>query len=86
MSKPGAYGVWAAYTQSKLANVLFAFELRRRLAGTGIVAVALHPGDVRTNIGSSVLSGVKLRIRNFLFNIAGRIYLLVQIFAIQHFI
>ncbi len=42
------YGGWRAYQQSKLANILFTFELARRLEGTGITANALHPGFVRT--------------------------------------
>jgi retinol dehydrogenase-14 len=49
-----------AYSQSKLANVLFTYELARRLEGTGITANCLHPGGrvpVRTNFGSGV-SGV----------------------------
>ena len=39
-----------AYSNSKLANALFAFELARRLDGTGVVANALHPGVVRTDL------------------------------------
>jgi NAD(P)-dependent dehydrogenase (short-subunit alcohol dehydrogenase family) len=46
-----------AYSQSKLATVLFTYELARRLEGTGISANCLHPGVVRTNFGSGV-SGV----------------------------
>ena len=49
-----------AYSQSKLATVLFTYELARRLEGTGISANCLHPGGripVRTNFGSGV-SGV----------------------------
>jgi retinol dehydrogenase 14 len=47
-----------AYSQSKLANVLFTYELSRRLEGTGVVANCLHPGaGIRTNFGSGV-SGV----------------------------
>jgi NAD(P)-dependent dehydrogenase (short-subunit alcohol dehydrogenase family) len=47
-----------AYSQSKLANVLFTYELARRIEGTGITANCLHPGaGVRTNFGSGV-SGI----------------------------
>jgi NAD(P)-dependent dehydrogenase (short-subunit alcohol dehydrogenase family) len=45
------YDGTAAYNQSKLANLLFAFELARRLAGTGVTSNALHPGAVRTGFG-----------------------------------
>jgi NAD(P)-dependent dehydrogenase (short-subunit alcohol dehydrogenase family) len=38
-----------AYCQSKLANVLFTYELARRLGGTGVTANALHPGFVASN-------------------------------------
>ena len=44
-----------AYSQSKLANVLFTYELARRLEGTGVTANCLHPGaGIRTNFGSGV--------------------------------
>ncbi len=49
------YNGWAAYAQSKLANVLHARELARRLEGTGVVAVSVHPGWVRTNLIRSTL-------------------------------
>src|SRR5262249_24579465 len=42
------YSGWQAYKQSKLANILFTYELARRIAGTGMTANALHPGFVRT--------------------------------------
>jgi len=42
------YSMWGAYGQSKLANVLFTYELARRLEGTGVTANALHPGFVRS--------------------------------------
>ncbi|MBS2019976.1 MAG: SDR family oxidoreductase [Deltaproteobacteria bacterium] len=45
-----SYGGVAAYNQSKLANVLFAKALARRLAGTGITVNALHPGVVATEL------------------------------------
>lgn len=40
-----------AYTQSKLANVLFTFELARRLADCGVIANAVDPGLVVSNLG-----------------------------------
>ncbi|CAM4723564.1 unnamed protein product [Leuciscus chuanchicus] len=39
-----------AYSQSKLANVLFTRSLAKRLEGTGITAYALHPGVVQTEL------------------------------------
>ncbi|MGQ9547930.1 MAG: SDR family oxidoreductase [Roseiflexus sp.] len=42
------YNGWAAYAQSKLANILFSNELARRLAGTDVISNALHPGFVAT--------------------------------------
>lgn len=45
------YFGWTAYAQSKLANVLFTFELARRLDGNGVTANALHPGFVATRFG-----------------------------------
>jgi retinol dehydrogenase-14 len=48
----GGYSILRAYNRSKLANVLFAAELARRLAGTGVTSNSLHPGSVATNIWS----------------------------------
>ena len=49
------YKRWRAYGQSKLANLLFAFELDRRLraAGSSISSLAAHPGYAATNLQSA---------------------------------
>ncbi len=46
------YSPWGAYGESKLAMLMFAFELQRRslAAGWGVVGVAAHPGWARTSI------------------------------------
>lgn len=41
------------YSNSKLANVLFTYELARRLEGTGVTVNALHPGMVASNFGTN---------------------------------
>lgn len=43
------YSGWKAYSQSKLANVLFTYSLARRLEGAGVSVNALHPGVVASN-------------------------------------
>jgi retinol dehydrogenase-12 len=45
------YGGWRAYCQSKLANILFTYELARRLTDSAVTVNALHPGFVATNFG-----------------------------------
>ncbi len=49
------YRRWGAYGQSKLANLLFAFELDRRLraAGSSVRSMAAHPGYAATNLQSA---------------------------------
>jgi NAD(P)-dependent dehydrogenase (short-subunit alcohol dehydrogenase family) len=44
------YSTFGAYANSKLANVLFTYELARRLEGTGVTVNCLHPGAVGTNL------------------------------------
>jgi NAD(P)-dependent dehydrogenase (short-subunit alcohol dehydrogenase family) len=50
---------WGAYSQAKLANVLFTYELDRRLRGKGITVNALHPGFVATRFAKN--NGVIVR-------------------------
>jgi retinol dehydrogenase 12 len=53
IQNPRTYSGWAAYSQSKLANIYFTYELARRLQGSGVTVNALHPGFVATNFGRS---------------------------------
>jgi NAD(P)-dependent dehydrogenase (short-subunit alcohol dehydrogenase family) len=52
LQRQRSYRRWPAYGQSKLANLLFALELDRRLraAGSELVSVAAHPGYAATNL------------------------------------
>jgi len=45
------WGGWRGYKRSKLANILFTYELARRLNGAGVTANALSPGLVASNFG-----------------------------------
>ena len=47
--KKGYFGI-KAYARSKLANILFTYQLARRLVGTGVTVNALHPGHIATDI------------------------------------
>jgi NAD(P)-dependent dehydrogenase (short-subunit alcohol dehydrogenase family) len=58
-----SYGGIRAYSQSKLANVLFTYALARRLEGTGITANCLHPGVVATGFGQNTPGALKLLLR-----------------------
>jgi len=53
MSRDYEYGGGRAYGQSKLANLLFTYELARRLAGTGVTVNAVNPGTVATGFGEN---------------------------------
>src|SRR4051794_12121882 len=54
------YSGQRAYNASKLANVLFTYELARRLNGTGVTATVLHPGVVNTHFGAEDQAGIKV--------------------------
>ncbi|MFM7065187.1 MAG: SDR family oxidoreductase [Actinomycetes bacterium] len=51
VNRTAGYSGWMVYGQSKLANILFARSLARRLEGSTVVAHSLHPGSVTTNFG-----------------------------------
>jgi NAD(P)-dependent dehydrogenase (short-subunit alcohol dehydrogenase family) len=53
LSGEDGYSFMGAYGQSKLANVMFTYELARRLEGSGVTANAVHPGFVATNMGAN---------------------------------
>ena len=62
---PEGYSAQRAYGNSKLANLLFAFELQRRAAGTTLTSTAAHPGFSHTNLvtseqGLGSIRGVRL--------------------------
>lgn len=48
------YSSFKAYSQSKLANIMFTYELARRLEKTNITVNCVHPGGVATNFGSGL--------------------------------
>ena len=44
------YSKWAAYSQSKTANMLFALSLAEKLGKRGLLSFSLHPGVISTNL------------------------------------
>ncbi len=54
-----SYSGARAYNQSKLANILFTYELARKLQATLVTANSLHPGVVRTAFGAEDPGGVQ---------------------------
>ena len=69
LPKPSGNGGYPAYKRSKLCNILFTYELARRLEGENITVNALHPGLVRTNIASN--NGLLGRVGNFFIRVRG---------------
>ena len=67
------YKPWAAYGQSKLANLLFAKSLARKLAGTGKVANAVHPGVINTNLGRHL--GIPAAVEKLGYGVANALFL-----------
>lgn len=55
LQNENGYGIggFRAYGQSKMMNVIFTYELARRLQGTGVTVNVMHPGAVSTNLGTN---------------------------------
>lgn len=64
------YAAWRNYGQSKIANVLFAHHLNKRLEGTNKTAFSLHPGVIKTNLGRHMNPLV-----NVVFGLMGKLFL-----------
>ena len=54
------YRGWPAYCKSKLCNVMFTYELARRLKGCQTTVNCLHPGFVNTNFGNNNKTSVRM--------------------------
>jgi light-dependent protochlorophyllide reductase len=48
------YSNFDAYSEAKVANILYAMELGKRLEGTGVTTASVHPGWARSNFGKNV--------------------------------
>ncbi len=57
------YKGWPAYCKSKLCNVMFTYELARRLEGSETTANCLHPGFVNTNFGNNNKTSVRMSLK-----------------------
>src|SRR3984957_17740737 len=58
-----SYSRVGAYGQAKLANLLFTYELQRRLIGTNTIAVAAHPGGSRSELTRNLPQPVSVAMR-----------------------
>ena len=54
------YRGWQAYSNTKLMNIVFTYELARRLEGTGVTANCLHPGVIKTGLMRNFSSVVQV--------------------------
>ncbi|XP_019850137.1 PREDICTED: retinol dehydrogenase 11-like isoform X1 [Amphimedon queenslandica] len=64
------YGSQKSYFRSKLANVMFARELGKRLEGTGVTTYSLHPGSINTELGRHLVAGWKAIFKPILYPIS----------------
>jgi NAD(P)-dependent dehydrogenase (short-subunit alcohol dehydrogenase family) len=70
------YQRWLAYGQSKLANLLFAFELSRRaaVADRDLTSVAAHPGYAATNLQTQAARMENSRVKAIVANVGNRLF------------
>jgi protochlorophyllide reductase len=70
------YDRWQAYSQSKLANVMTAVELQRRLEaeGSGVLSLAAHPGLARTNLQPTSVAMNGSPIEAFAYRLMGPLF------------
>jgi NAD(P)-dependent dehydrogenase (short-subunit alcohol dehydrogenase family) len=61
-----SFGGLREYAEAKLANILFASELARRLAGTGVTTYSLHPGVVASDVWRAIPWPVAPLIKRFM--------------------
>ena len=59
------YKGFRVYGMTKLANIMFTYELAERLKGTGVTANCVHPGGVNTNFGNNNRGFTTLLFRAF---------------------
>ena len=87
------YDRWGQYSQSKLANLLFAYELQRRLEakGSDTISVGCHPGYAATNLQAagprmdgSILRRMAMRVSNVLFAQSAAMGALPTTYAATH--
>jgi NAD(P)-dependent dehydrogenase (short-subunit alcohol dehydrogenase family) len=57
------YRSFQVYGQSKLANILFTYELARRLEGTGVTANCLHPGVIASGFGQTYGGAISVLVK-----------------------
>ena len=70
-----AYGRWGTYGQSKLANIVFTFELQKRLTAAGVDTITntSHPGLVMGNLQSNSVEQSNTKMEGLLYRIIGPI-------------
>jgi NAD(P)-dependent dehydrogenase (short-subunit alcohol dehydrogenase family) len=77
LNREAAYDKWEAYAQSKLANVLFGYELDRRLdqyGFDGVTSVVCHPGYADTDLQYRGPREAGSRVRLWAMRVANRIF------------